>query len=66
MAASSGIPWIDWTFDTGVHLLYQLGDLTGLSYEEINIWLFVIIGPFLLLASLTANVVLWRRLRRRR
>jgi hypothetical protein len=33
----------------------------GISYEEINVWVFVIIGPLLLLASLFANVVLWRK-----
>ena len=59
--ASSGIPWIDWTFDTAVHLLYALADLIGISYEEINVWVFVIIGPLLLLASLFANAVLWRK-----
>jgi hypothetical protein len=32
----------------------------GFSYEEINIWIFVIVGPLLLLASLFANIVLWR------
>ena len=58
--ASSGILWIDWTFNTAVRLLYALADLIGISYEEINVWIFVIIGPLLLLASLFANIVLWR------
>ena len=49
-----------------VHLLYALADLMGISYEEINIWIFVIVGPLLLLASLFANVVLWRRRKRSR
>ena len=49
--ASSGIPWIDWTFNTAVRLLYALAALFGVSYEEINIWIFVIIGPLLLLAT---------------
>ena len=61
--ASSGILWIDWTFNTAVRLLYALADLIGISHEEINVGIFVIIGPLLLLASLFANVVLWRKLR---
>ena len=47
-----------------VRLLYALADLIGISYEEINVWIFVIIGPLLLLASLFANIVLWRRRQR--
>jgi len=64
--ACSGIPCIDWTFDTAVHLLNALADLMGVSYEEINVWIFMIVGPLLLLASLFANVVLWQRRKRSR
>ena len=64
--AYSGIPCIDWTFDTAVHLLNALADLMGVSYEEINVWIFMIVGPSLLLAGLFANVVLWQRRKRSR
>ena len=45
--ANSGIYWIDVTFDWCVRLLYRTADLLGITYEEINIWLFVIIGTYL-------------------
>ena len=64
--ACSGIPCIDWTFDTAVHLLNALADLMGVSYEEINVWIFMIVGPSSLLAGLFANVVLWLRRKRSR
>ena len=53
--ANSGIYWIDVTFDWCVRFLYRTADLLGITYEEINIWLFVIIGPAALLASLALN-----------
>ena len=43
--ANSGILWIDETFNFCVRLLYDLGSLIGITYEEINVWLFVIIWP---------------------
>ena len=56
--ASSGIVWIDFTFDWCVRLLYDFADMMGITYEEINVWLFVIIGPCLLIASICLNVSL--------
>ena len=43
--ANSGIVWIDETFNFCVRLLYDLGSWGGISYEEINVWLFVILWP---------------------
>ena len=43
--ANSGIVWIDETFNFCVRVLYDLGSLLGITYEEINVWLFVIIWP---------------------
>lgn len=53
--ANSGIYWIDVTFDWCVRLLYQWARLLGLSYEEINVWLFVIILPAGLFLSVFLN-----------
>lgn len=53
--ANSGIIWIDTVFDFCVRLLYQIANFVGISYEEINVWVFVIILPTLLLASLSLN-----------
>jgi len=43
--ANSGIIWVDETFNFCVRLLYEIGGILGISYEEINVWLFVIIWP---------------------
>ena len=59
--ANSGIEWIDLTFDFCVRLLYQPASMLGISYEEINVWLFVFILPGLLSLSLLANLWLWRK-----
>ena len=34
-------------FDICVAILYWISDLTGLTYKEANIWIFVIVHPFL-------------------
>lgn len=64
--AKSGIPWIDAVFDWCVLLLFDVAHGLGLTYEEINVWLFVIIGPALFLLSVSLNVVQALRLRRLR
>ena len=46
--ANSGILWIDVTFDWCVKLLVDAAGIMGITYEEINVWLFVIIGPSIL------------------
>ena len=43
--ANSGIEWIDVTFNFCVRFLYDIGGLLGITYEEINVWLFVVIWP---------------------
>ena len=43
--ANSGIEWIDITFNFCVRLLYDVGGVLGITYEEINVWLFVVIWP---------------------
>ena len=58
--ANSSINWIDITFDWCVRLLYSLANAIGVTYEEINVWLFVIILPVILLASLSLNIwLIW-------
>ena len=56
--ANSGIPWIDTVFDWCVIFLYEMADLLGITYEEINVWLFVIILPLVLLISFLLNILL--------
>ena len=43
--ANSGIEWIDVTFNFWVSILYDIGRVLGISYEEINVWLFCVIWP---------------------
>lgn len=41
---------IDLIFDFCVQLLIDAGALLGMSYEEINIWFFIVFEPLLFLA----------------
>jgi hypothetical protein len=60
--ANSGIHWIDAIFDWCVIFLYNFATLLGITYEEINVWLFVIILPLALIISIALNLILlWRR-----
>ncbi len=59
--ANSGIYWIDVTFDWSVKLLYKIAELLGMTYEEINIWLFIIIGPILVLISIYLNFYFYKK-----
>ena len=47
--ANSGIYWIDETFNFCVILLYDVATFLGITYEEINVWLFCLIWPILTL-----------------
>ena len=62
--ANSGIPWIDITFNWAVRALYQLAEVLGMTYEEINVWLFCVAWPIATLAMIAAIVMLWRSNRR--
>ena len=59
--ANSGIYWIDITFDWSVNLLYKVAALLGISYEEINIWLFAIIGPLFFFISICLNYYFYKK-----
>ena len=54
--ANSGIIWIDIVFDFCVRLLIDAAGFLGITYEEINVWLFVVIWPIISLV-LFAEVV---------
>ena len=59
--ADSGIYWVDVTFDWCVRLLYYIASSLNITYEEINIWLFVILLPLMLILSLALNIFLFFR-----
>ena len=62
--ANSGIYWIDVIFDWCVNFLYKIASLLGLSYEEINIWLFVVLGPISLLISIFLNFYFYKKVKK--
>ena len=54
----SGIAWIDLVYRVCVILLVEFAKIIGITYEELNVFLFVIIFPAVIIISLTLNVVL--------
>ena len=54
--ANSGIYWIDVIYDFCVILLIDIERFFGVTNEEINVWLFVVIWPLLSLV-LFAEVI---------
>ncbi len=64
MYADSGIAWIDIIFDWCVLFLIKTANQLGITYEEINVWLFVIMLPLVLLISLLMNWVLVLKLKK--
>jgi uncharacterized membrane protein len=50
--AASGIYWIDLTFNWCVIILAWVASQLGITYEEINVYLFCIILPLLTLYHL--------------
>jgi len=60
----SGIDWIDTIFRMCVVLLVDLADLLSVSYEEINIWIFVIIWPALTIFGIIWIAILKFRVRK--
>lgn len=55
--ANSGILWIDYTFNLAVRWLYTWAEIFGITYEEINVWLFVIGWPLQTISML--GVIKW-------
>ena len=53
----SGVGWVDAIFRVCVYILVDLSEIIGISYEAINIWIFVIIQPLLILIFF----ILWRK-----
>ena len=45
--SGGGISWVDGVFQICVFILVDLAKFLGISYEEINVWIFVIIWPLI-------------------
>ncbi len=57
--AKSRIPWIDSVFDWCVYLLVDAARFLGVTYEEINVWLFCILWPLVTVIQTCLIVWLW-------
>jgi hypothetical protein len=55
---------IDAIFDLGVWLLHWLADLLGMTYQAVNVWVFVVIWPLFTLALLAVVIAQQMRIRR--
>jgi len=64
--ANSGIAWIDTIFDCAVIALYQVAGLMGITYEEINVWLFCVAWPVVTVLLAYVALSLFRQNRRLR
>lgn len=51
-------------FDLCVAILYWISDLTGLTYKEANIWIFVIIHPFITISLIYYILKLRKKLKK--
>ena len=60
---NSGIYWIDALFRWCVVLLVHVAQFLGISYEALNVYLFVFLLPIALLCSAVANIYLFKRYR---
>jgi hypothetical protein len=58
--ANGGIEWIDTLFDWAVIALIEAAKLIGITYEEINVWLFVILWPAMTLLMTVVIFMQWR------
>ena len=53
--------WIRNTFDWCINILLSAADTIGVTYEALNVWVFVIIVPAVLVISLAVNIYfLWK------
>ena len=49
--ANSGVVVVDFLFNLAVQWLYAGASLFGITYEEINVWIFVVSWPLSLVIS---------------
>ncbi len=59
--ANSGIEWVDIVFNWCVRLLYDWATFFGITYEEINIWIFIVVWPIITLAMAVWIILLLRQ-----
>jgi hypothetical protein len=62
----SGVNWIDAIFKYCVVLLVNVAKALGISYEALNIWVFIIIQPLFIVVLLIWALRLRGKLKRKR
>jgi hypothetical protein len=62
----SGVNWIDALFRYCVVLLVNVAKALGISYEALNIWVFIIIQPLFIVVLLIWALRLRGKLKRKR
>ena len=60
----SGVNWIDAIFRYCVVLLVNMAKVIGISYEALNIWVFIIVQPLIILLLFVWVIRLRRRNRK--
>lgn len=66
MSISDWNSFVNALFDWCVHILVVGAHSLGISYNEINIWIFCIIEPVLFVLMLVVILWQWQRIRRLR
>jgi len=64
--ANSNIAWVDFLFELAVYWLYKISDILGITYEEINVWIFCVAWPLFSIGSIVCVMYLVRENRRLR
>jgi|APSaa5957512493_1039668.scaffolds.fasta_scaffold557215_1 hypothetical protein len=54
--ANSGIVWNDAIFNWAVYGLVWLAKLFGITYEEVNVWIFCVAWP---LTTIFMAIIIW-------
>lgn len=54
---------MDQIFDWCVHVLFYWAGIFGITYKEINVWVFVIIWPLLTVVLISIIVIQQRKIR---
>jgi hypothetical protein len=60
----SGVNWIDAIFRYCVVLLVNVAKVLGISYEALNIWVFIIIQPMIIVVLLIWALRLQRKIKK--
>ena len=60
----SGVGWIDALFDLCVRILIWLAHVFGVSYNEINIWIFCVVWPVFTIVLIGVVIWQWKSIRK--